>query len=274
MDWSRITVVATDLDGTLLRTDKTVSNWTRGRLEAASEAGVTVVVVTARPPRWLAEIEGLHLHGYAIVANGAVVVDLDTGAHLHLVAHRRELLLDVTAAIREHQPDVAFALESMHEFGHEPHYVSDWAAPPDTPVADIGSLVDRLPDPVKLLARHPDLGDHSLAALHDLVGDRCSVSYSGGSGLIELAPHGVDKGAALARLVAELGVRADQVVAVGDMPNDLPMLKWAGHAATVANAHPDLIALADTVLPSNDDDGVGHLIDMVLTRRGGGTAGR
>ena len=61
-----ISIVATDLDGTLLRSDGTVGDWTRERLMAAAEIDVTVVVVTARPPRWLAEIRGLHLHGYAI----------------------------------------------------------------------------------------------------------------------------------------------------------------------------------------------------------------
>ena len=63
-----------------------VSDRTRSRLKEAAALGVTVVVVTARPPRWLADIEGLHLHGFAIVANGAVVVDLDTGRHLETTA--------------------------------------------------------------------------------------------------------------------------------------------------------------------------------------------
>ena len=268
--WSGIWVVATDLDGTLLRSDKTVGGRTRRALQDASEAGVTVVVVTARPPRWLADIDGLHLHGYAIVANGAVVVDLDTGVHLETVTIDRETVLDVAASIRAQHPEAAFAIETTIGFGHEPGYRSDWPVAAGTPVRPIGDLVDVLDAPVKLLVRHDDFGAHSLEPFRALAGDRCSISFSGGIGLIEIAPPGVDKGAALARLVATLGAHHSQVVAVGDMPNDVPMLRWAGHAAAVGNAHPDVLAIADTVLPSNDDDGVGHLIEMVLA----GTAGR
>lgn len=259
-----VSIVATDLDGTLLRSDRTVSDRTRASLRAASDAGLTVIVVTARPPRWLDDIAGLHLHGYAICANGAVVVDLETGTHLERIVLSRDDVVAVTAAIRAGLPDVAFALETGVGFGHEPTYVSDWPTPPGTPVGDVATLVDALDEPIKLLVRHAELGAHSLAALQEVAGERCSVSFSGGAGLIEVAPFGIDKGASLARLVTELGVAAAKVVAVGDMPNDLPMLRWAGHAAAVANAHPDLLAIADTILPSNDDDGVAHLIEMLL----------
>ncbi|MFP5487030.1 MAG: HAD family hydrolase [Acidimicrobiia bacterium] len=259
-----VSIVATDLDGTLLRSDRTVSERTRASLRAASAAGITVIVVTARPPRWLDDIAGLHLHGYAICANGAVVVDLATGTHIERFALSRDVVVDVSDAIRDGLPDVVFALETGVGFGHEPAYLSDWPTPPGTQVGDVATLVDVLDEPVKLLVRHAELGAHSLEALREITAGRCSISFSGGAGLIEIAPFGIDKGTSLARLVAGLGRDATHVVAVGDMPNDLPMLRWAGHAAAVANAHPDLLAIADTILPSNDDDGVAHLIESLL----------
>lgn len=262
-----ISIVATDLDGTLLRSDRTVSDRTRTTLRNASDAGLIVIVVTARPPRWLGDIAGLHLHGYAICANGAVVVDLETGTQIETTALRRDTVVMIAEAIRAGHPEVAFALESLDRFGHEPLYVSHWPTPPGTLVDDVTALADALDAPIKLLARHTELGAHSVSVLQELAGERCSISFSGGAGLIEIAPFGVDKGTALARLVEGLGAGPQHVVAVGDMPNDLPMLRWAGHAAAVANAHPDLRAIADTIVPSNDDDGVAQLIEMVLADR-------
>jgi hydroxymethylpyrimidine pyrophosphatase-like HAD family hydrolase len=81
---------------------------------------------------------------------------------------------------------------------------------------------------------------------------------------MEISASGVSKAVALSRLADELGVPADEVVAFGDMPNDVPMLGWAGHAVAVANAHPDVLAAADEITASNDDDGVAQVIERLL----------
>jgi hydroxymethylpyrimidine pyrophosphatase-like HAD family hydrolase len=75
-------------------------------------------------------------------------------------------------------------------------------------------------------------------------------------GLMEISGRGVTKGGALAELCGRLGVGSHEVVAFGDMPNDLPMLRWAGTSYAVANAHPDVTAAATHVAPANYDDGV------------------
>jgi hydroxymethylpyrimidine pyrophosphatase-like HAD family hydrolase len=66
---------------------------------------------------------------------------------------------------------------------------------------------------------------------------------------------------------ADLGVDASQVVAVGDQPNDLPMLEWAGRSYAVANAHPEVLAAVDHVTASNDDDGVAQVLESLLAGR-------
>jgi hydroxymethylpyrimidine pyrophosphatase-like HAD family hydrolase len=76
----------------------------------------------------------------------------------------------------------------------------------------------------------------------------------------------VTKASALARLAGRAGITPEQVVAFGDMPNDLPMLAWAGRAVAVANAHPEVLALADEVTASNDDDGVALVLERLVGR--------
>jgi hydroxymethylpyrimidine pyrophosphatase-like HAD family hydrolase len=83
-------------------------------------------------------------------------------------------------------------------------------------------------------------------------------------GLMEISAVGVTKGAALARLCELRGVEPRDVLAFGDMPNDLPMLTWAGTSYAVANAHPSVLETADHVAPANDDDGVASVLAEVF----------
>ncbi len=98
-----------------------------------------------------------------------------------------------------------------------------------------------------------------------VVGDRANLAYSGAHGLAEITGPGVTKATGLARWAATLGVGAESVWAFGDMPNDLPMLRWAGRSYAVANAHPDVLTAATHRCPANSDDGVATVLES-LTR--------
>jgi Cof subfamily protein (haloacid dehalogenase superfamily) len=261
----RVAVVATDLDGTLLRDDGTVGERTRDALHRAAVAGVPVIVVTARPHRFVSEVRGLPLHGTAICANGALVVDLASGEVLHAHLLGPDAALGIVNSLRELVPGAAFAVETSDWFGHEPAYRPQWPAPAGSPIAPVETLLDR--GVLKLLARHPDVHVDRLGDYTRAVDGRGTVTCSTTSGLIEIGPPDVTKASALRSVVASMGFTADQVVAVGDMPNDLPMLQWAGVRAVVANAHPLLHEIAHLVLPANDDDGVATLVDAVLAAR-------
>ena len=119
---------------------------------------------------------------------------------------------------------------------------------------------------VKLMLRHGDLmADELLQRARELVGHLAELSHSNSSdSLLEIAAAGVSKASALTRVCAERGIVSDEVVAFGDMPNDLPMLRWAGHAVAVANAHPDLLAAADEVTTANDDAGVARVLERLF----------
>ncbi|GAC1439463.1 MAG: Cof-type HAD-IIB family hydrolase [Mycobacteriales bacterium] len=255
-------LVATDLDGTVVRSDGTISDRTRRALAAVEESGARLVLVTGRPPRWMPPIvEATGHRGVAVCANGALVYDLRTGAVVRHHLLSAEAVRAVVAALRRDAPGVAFAVE-RHDtgFAHEPSYRPRWdGADPKA----VGPLEQLYTDGVvKLLARHDGMNaDELLAAARASVGGLASLTHSSTDGLLEISAAGVSKASGLASLADEHSIAASEVIAFGDMPNDLPMLAWAGHGIAVANAHPAVLAAADEVTSSNDDDGVAEVLD-------------
>ncbi|HEY7010189.1 MAG TPA: HAD family hydrolase [Jatrophihabitantaceae bacterium] len=269
-----IKLVATDLDGTLLRSDGTVSDRTRAALQSAEEAGLVVVFVTGRPVRWLDDVvdETGHL-GVAVGANGAVIYDLHTEQVVNTHPMAVDTVRAIAAEVRSAFHDVSYAVETVAGFAAEPGYVHDW---------DINPRVDRRGRPVrppavgdldaitaepalKLLAM--DRGTHVdefLSSADALLAGRASVTHSSSFGLLEIAAAGVTKATGLAEVAATHGITPDEIVAIGDMPNDVPMLQWAGRSYAVGNAHPAARAAAGAVVGSNDEDAVAALIETLL----------
>lgn len=262
-------LVAIDLDGTLLRSDGTISGRTREAIGALRSAGVVVAVATARSPRSVRHIaRDVGIGGIAICSNGAIVYDLDRD---EILEHRT---LDVAVAhrlvrgLREQVPDVAFGWELELRFGSEPAYEllrePGWPRPQGSyPPCDALAWLEPV---TKLLARAPgaDL-EHLLRLARELAGAEASATLAG-SAFLELAAHGVGKEAALATLAVELGVDSEHVVAFGDHLTDVGMVSWAGVGVAVANAHPEVIAAADEVTGSNDDDGVAEVLERLGRR--------
>jgi Cof subfamily protein (haloacid dehalogenase superfamily) len=254
-------LVASDLDGTLVRSDGSISERTRASIAAVEAADATVVLVTGRPPRWMHAIAEQTGHrGIAICANGALVYDLHTEQVIESFLFPGQAALGVASLLRKVIPGVAFAVE-YHDrpFGHEQAYVPRWDSQDGKVIAPINELLAR--DVVKLLARHPTMGpDEFLEVACGVVGDSCTVTHSSTDGLLEISAAGVSKATGLALVAEERDVAAAEVVAFGDMPNDLPMLAWAGLGVAVGNAHPSVLQAADEVTGTNDDDGVAEVL--------------
>ena len=269
-----VRLIATDVDGTLLRSDGTVSPRTRAALEAADAAGLIVAFATGRPPRWLDDLIDATGHlGVAVGANGAVVYDIATETVLSAYHLQPETMIGLAADLRAAFPGVSFAVEYGDGFGAEPDYIHDWEVNPRTdrrgqPVAPplIAELAEITARPaLKLLAK--DRGadvDAFLAAALTVVGDRATVTHSSSYGLLEVGAAGVTKASGLAELAAMHGITAAEVVTIGDMPNDVPMLLWSGRSHAVSNAHPLAKQAAQSVVGSNDEDAVAVLIESLL----------
>jgi hydroxymethylpyrimidine pyrophosphatase-like HAD family hydrolase len=119
---------------------------------------------------------------------------------------------------------------------------------------------------VKLMLRHDQLlADALLDRARAVVGHLAELTHSNsGDGLLEISAQGISKATTLERVCAEHGVAREEVIAFGDMPNDLPMLEWAGYAVAVANGHPDVLAAAAEVTASNDEAGVARVLERLF----------
>jgi len=256
-------LVATDLDGTLLRSDGSVSPGTASVLRGVLDLGVEVAFVTARPCRWMTDLWAyVGSRGLAVVSNGALLLDVATGQPLEVHGIEPEVGLPVVDAIRAAVPGSEFAIETLAGISLETGYREPGHAPPGSPRGD---LADLWTEPaLKLLVRHASAEPAAFrSGVLEAVGERATATWTV-DGLMEISAAGVTKGVALARLCELVGVEPGDVIAFGDMPNDLAMLGWAGTSYAVSNAHPSVLAAADHVAPANDDDGVASVLATVF----------
>ncbi|MEV1047640.1 Cof-type HAD-IIB family hydrolase [Streptomyces sp. NPDC049916] len=267
-------LIATDLDGTLLRDDKTLSARTVAALAAAEEAGIEVFFVTGRPARWMDVVrDHVHSHGTAICANGAVVTDLRTDGELLSVRPlERDAALHVVHTLRAAAPGTSFAVELTTGINYEPSYPPFHLDPGATVAVAEKLLHEDVPGSgapvIKLLAHHSELApDVFLALARTAAGDRAAFTRSSPSALLEVSGLGISKATTLAICCAERGISADEVVAFGDMPNDIEMLSWAGTSYAMGNAHPDAVAAATGRTATNEEDGVAVVIERILAAR-------
>lgn len=267
--WTRTRVpalIATDLDGTFLSPDGTVSERNASAVLRAQEAGIPVLFATGRPVRWLDVIADLPgAHPTVIASNGAVLYDLGSGTIADRVIIDPEVALAAVVAIRSTVPDASFAFESGTRFGYEPPYRHWPADRSDEPALFTGPAeeIAYAEEFVKMLVLSRAVApDDLLEEVQDLVGDTLTATHSQQRefGLVEISAPGVSKATMLVRCCERLGIDPEQVAAFGDMPNDVAMLRWAGMPRVVANAHPAVLALDFPVVPGNADSGVGETI--------------
>jgi len=256
--------VATDLDGTIIRGDGTISDRTVAAFARVEAAGARFVLVTGRPPAWMGDIAARFGHrGTAICANGALAYDMATGAVTARHMIPPPVLAAAATALRAAVPGIGIALEYQDgRAADELYQASKWDA--DRAMQRPGDAVLFSRPASKMLGRH--LGydcDDLLALALPAIGDLVSVTHSNGKGLVEAAALGVTKASVVAELAAELGIGPESVLAFGDMPNDLPLLTWAGTSCAVANAHPEVLAAATRVIGANDDDGVAEYLERL-----------
>lgn len=257
-------LVATDLDGTLVHSDGSITARTRAALTAAEERGIDVVFVTGRPLRWAEDVfEHVGGHGHAIVSNGALLWDVAAGTPALERAITPELLHRVAEEIRAAIPGTHYAVETIDGIALETGFLERYPVPDGARRGAFAEIADR--PAYKLLARHEELvpsefWDRALAA----AGHLAEITWSSTTSLLEISAEGVTKASTLEVFCAQRGIEPGEVVAFGDMPNDLPMLAWAGTSYAMANAHTSVLAAADLIAPANDEDGVAQVIERLL----------
>jgi len=262
-------LIASDVDGTLLDPDETVTARTRDAVGAAIAGGATFVLATGRPPRWIAPVvDALGFAPMSVCTNGAVLYDPASDRIVSVRTLSTDVLAELAEIATRAIPGAGLAVERVGRSAHDaatPQFVSSpgyehaWLNPDNTEV----SLADLLSAPaVKLLIRKAGARSSDMAAeLAKHVGIQGDITYSTNNGLVEIVPLGISKASGVEEIAKPQGITSDEVVAFGDMPNDIPMLLWAGHGVAMGNAHPDVVAVADEVTAPNSDDGVGRVLE-------------
>ena len=269
----RFRAIATDLDGTLLRSDGTVSERTQRAVRDAEDAGLQFIIATGRPPRWIAPVvEQLGERGLVICANGAAVYDPAQHELISTVEIAAAVALELVDEIQLAFPEALLGVEQGFEFAIDESYKQkgqDLAASWKLEGLRIGPIRSFLTTGVlKLMVRLPrSEASGASVTMQKVVGDRALVTHSIDESFLELSHPSVHKAAAVEQLLYASDVDASQVAAFGDMPNDLELIRWAGLGVAVANAHQHLLDVADEVTFSNDADGVAVVIERILAEQ-------
>jgi Cof subfamily protein (haloacid dehalogenase superfamily) len=261
-----VRLVATDLDGTLLRPDGTVSARTVRAVRAARDAGLHVIPITGRPPRvtWdIAKEAGLGPLG--VCSNGGALVDISSMEVIEIQTIDGDVVEEIVHMLRRVFPGAVFAIEEMDTFTHEAGFMEaawNW----DDRTDQVGDIIDAVgPACMKLIVRRPGWpARHLLSELNNQVVESVHITSSG-LDWVEIGAPGISKAYATERACERLGVAAGEVVAIGDNHNDLAVLGWAGRTAAPANAIPEVLSIVQQVLPPNCEDGVAKLLEALAS---------
>ena len=262
-------LVATDLDGTLVRSDDTVSAYTHEVLDRVRAAGIRVVGATGRGPR-LSSLTRADIRAadFLVLAHGGWVYDVTDPQPLRSARLPGPVLSTLLDDLERAIGPLTVMVEALEH--------------PDSPLWGTRTPDWRYEVVVEERPRHECVAadvikayacsashdvDDLLAAARAVVPPAVATITQAGLNVIEICPPAVDKGTGLAVVAETVGVDPADVLVFGDMPNDLPMFAWAGwQRVAVANAHPTVLAAADEVTLTNDLDGVAVYLDRLLSR--------
>jgi Cof subfamily protein (haloacid dehalogenase superfamily) len=260
-------LIATDLDGTIVQYDGTISERTIKAFSKAHEMGVHIYFVTGRPPRWMDEIRDAFGFGSAICGNGAMLYDLKTSTVTEEWMISADTQTEVAQRLRQVIPPISFAIESHDYYHREKIYVPRW----DIGLDNVGvvRIEDAIRGPAfKMLARCSDgefTSDQMLEiALPELDGLVTVTHSNAKESLLEISALGISKGQTLAKVADRLNIDSSDCISFGDNPNDFSMLEWCGRSYAMADGHPDAVKYASGVARPHREDGVAIVIEELL----------
>jgi Cof subfamily protein (haloacid dehalogenase superfamily) len=262
-------MIVSDLDGTLLGADTSLSDITINALRRAADRGVVVVAATGRSRHSALDLlRPAAAVSWALCSNGATRYDLVAERLIH---HRKIPALEAAsflADIRSDFPMIGVAWETERHLAWDEQYERHRDALVPRPARQEGRIAafPEGEDLIKLLLTHPDLTHQAwLDTIRPRATEVLSVSTSG-TDFVEVTHATATKGQAIAALCEELEIDRTQVVAFGDQVNDLDMLQWAGRGYAMANASSELKSVASHEAPHHADDGVAVVLHDLLDR--------
>ncbi|MEM7273829.1 MAG: Cof-type HAD-IIB family hydrolase [Actinomycetota bacterium] len=268
-----VRMIATDIDGTMIRSDGSLAPRVKRALHDAVDAGIHVVPATGRPVIVAEDvIAAAELPSYWVFANGAITRHLGRDELIRGFWIDRELTGRLIALIRRRLPAAGVAVEFETTVAFEHGFERVVPVVPGVPATDdvLGTLADGAPEhrriqKVLVFDLSVDI-DELFREVSEVVEDTAVVSYSG-LPFVELAASQVTKATALELLVADLGLTAAEVASFGDNHNDVSMLTWSGRSYAMANATDDAKEAAGEVIATNDEDGLAIKVEELLAGR-------
>lgn len=265
-------LIASDVDGTFITSSERVTPRLRDVVLRATAAGSHFTLATGRPPRWLFPVlEQLPLRPICVCANGAVLYDSEADRVLHTRTLSPHVMREIVARVDEVLP-VGVAVERAGQSAFDrcdelflvsEGFVHAWESE-EHGEADVDTVVSQ-PAIKMLLRNHTASAKEMYAAVRSVVPESIAhVTFSIGEGLLELSAPNVTKASGLEELGNILGVSAEDVIAFGDMANDIEMVRWAGTGVAMGNAIDALKQVADEVTTSNDDFGVARVLERIF----------
>lgn len=263
--------IALDLDGTLTNKEKKVSQENKDAVSKAIDKGVKVILASGRPLFGVMPVaRELELHrkgGYVLAFNGGSIVDCMTGKLMYASMMPQDCVSDICSLARENG---VYALtysknDTIVAESDTDQYVIKEAVCNSTAISKVDNLQEYVNYPV---AKFLVVGPHERLlpvqeALLKKYGEKINAFFSEDY-FLEVVPADVAKDAALKKLLSQLDITSQQLIACGDGMNDIPMLKFAGLAAVMDNGYEEVKAYADYIAPSNDEHGVAAVIEKYI----------
>jgi hypothetical protein len=262
-----------DVDGTLVGSDKKVSEATKEALLQIQERGKTVAIASGRSIsgiRKTASVIGLErFGGYVVAYNGTTVINCKTGECIYNQTIDKEMIRPVWEAAREAKVGITVYDDPTKEMivgNGVDKYIQADAAACDISIREPRDFVKALDFPVNkfLLSGEPEHMKQVEQQMKDRFGDKLNV-FRSDPYYVEILPKFVDKAVAVDKLMKHLEIKKDKVICVGDSFNDLSMLRYAGKGVAMGNAQKEVKEAADYITSSNDEDGIVEVIRKFMT---------
>lgn len=268
-----IKLVAIDIDGTLLNSNKELTAKTKATIAEAKAQGIKIVLATGRPyPGVVESLKALNLEeagDYVITYNGSLVQASDTKAIIASHGLTYENFIEIEAMARQ-------VGVPIHTIDQENIYTANHLISPYT-IHEVGLTgmplyyrsIDRMTPDMEIIKMmmidEPVLLDEAITKIPDWFKEKYTTAKSA-EFYYEILNIEANKGKALLELADHLGIKQEETMAIGDNENDLPMVVTAGIGVAMGNAVPALKAVADVIGLSNDEDGVAGIIEEYILK--------
>ena len=264
-----------DIDGTLLNSERVISDVTRDTLVEAQKRGKTIAIASGRSisgiRRTATAISLEEFGGYIIAYNGTTVINCKTGECVYNQTVPADLIKPVYEAAKEANVGILVYHDQQRELvsgNGINQFVEADAKACEVTIREVDDFIKAIDFPINkfLLTGEPEYMKEVEKIMQNKFGSQMSV-FRSDPYYVELLPKFVDKGVAVEKLIRHLDIKKDKVICVGDSYNDLPMLRQAGLGVAMGNAQPEVKEAADYITDTNDADGVAKVVQKFMTEK-------